>query len=262
MLVALFLALIGLGAPQNATSSSVVPMDFRQIVELADLAFAGDVESVIGEWTPSHSMIITKVRFANVSMAIGDIPKIGLVLSLRGGQVGSARVIVPGQPEFKLGERYVVLCRGEPNPNHSRYMPVVGLWQGVFSVEKGGAVRSYDGMPIVSMEGDRLVAVSEKREPSEVNRDIATSTKVGSPAPFDSIYSDARDRTMIPVPSTPPLHGMATKADVPRVKGSSPSRRVRYSREPVRILPRLSDPGTRMREGEFLAVIRRLSNRR
>ena len=244
--------------PSRAFPATVIPMDFRQLVDLSGLVFAGTVTSVEGDWTPSHGQIITKVHFESISIAKGNRPN-KLTLNLLGGQVGSARMLVPGQPQFVVGKRYVVLSFPDMGSDRNQYLPVVGLWQGIFSVdEHSGMVRNSDGMALVGLEGDNLVMVDESvNPPPAVQSDIAARGAESTdslPIPH-AVRSDRQPVIVLATPGGPPPTSAHRDQPTP-----SPQRQpIRFSRHPIKILPRSLDPGKRIREGEFLDIVRRLA---
>src|SRR6267378_3614047 len=111
--------------PQSLEASTVIPMDLRQCVEYSGLAFAGTVSGIKPEYTPSHSTIVTRVTFSHIAVAKGEHPDSTLIMTLEGGRVGSVETLVPGQPQFEMGRRYVLLVDADLGSADNSYLPVI-----------------------------------------------------------------------------------------------------------------------------------------
>ena len=109
---------------------------FDEMIEKADIIFAGKVTDQQSRFSPKGKMILTDVTFhverhifmkdEYVSASEGVI-----VLTFAGGTVGDKNIRIPDVPTFKTGERYLIFARMD---GKSYVSPVIGRFQGKFDI--------------------------------------------------------------------------------------------------------------------------------
>lgn len=129
-LLALMVTSLLLGRPAAATV--VLPMDFDTQCASAARIFVGTVRAVESRRNPAAPRYFeTLVRFAVDEVVAGDA-EAEITLRFAGGTIGDERQSIDGMPEFRVGERYVVLAdRDDDSPLVS---PLVGFNQGLYRV--------------------------------------------------------------------------------------------------------------------------------
>lgn len=101
-------------------------------------------------------LIRTRVTFDRLTGLKGGDPGPALALTFAGGRVGRRFVRVPGMPEYRLGERYVLFVAEDRDP----LCPVVGWTQGTYRLAPDpatGAESVFDaaGRPVYGFEEGR-----------------------------------------------------------------------------------------------------------
>jgi hypothetical protein len=140
-----FCAVLGAGV---ASSTTVIPPTFDQLVSNAQLIFVGEVANVHSIWeaTPRGGRSIVSI----VTLRVEDVWKgsVGSMTQLEflGGEVDGMVMEVVGMPTFRLGQRDVLFV-GETVRQAS---PLVGFMHGRFRVERNSVsgvdrVRTFDG---------------------------------------------------------------------------------------------------------------------
>jgi len=148
-----------------ARATTVLPADLHTCVRLAGVAFAGTVSAKSVEQL--ETTIVTHVHFTDVKFVKGA-PKLGGTrLALNGGVVGNRRVFSSGEPEFEIGKRYIVLAYGDFGSPRNSYLPIVGLFQGFFQLERDTrhgrtVVFDWAKRPVVRVDGHRLVVTGPR----------------------------------------------------------------------------------------------------
>lgn len=166
-----------------------------------------------------NEQVVTEVRFSDVKLARGRSPDV--TVTLFGGVVDGKEYGVIGMPRFELGQRYIILAADVGTPSNS-YMPIIGLTQGVFRI-----------MP-------------EPRH-GPIVHDLAGRPLTGIQGSHIGVLD--RDQKDDGVDKRPPrvriVYGYNKNKDV-----SEPA---------FEIYPPALDPGTRVKEDEFLRAVERLS---
>ena len=153
-------ALIG-GSVAHATLVS--PMPPKKLWSVAGYIFSGTVTSVRAERIPGT--IVSKVVFKNLHQVKGPSLPDSAALTLEGGIVGNEFISVDGQPGFNVGQRYIVLVSKDLGSGGS-HMPIIGLWQGCYSVRNDSTVWSGHGRPVVDLTPEKVtVAVPDSLRP-------------------------------------------------------------------------------------------------
>jgi hypothetical protein len=123
VLLVIYLIPVALGA------TVIVPAEFREIVNGADIIAYGRVSDTTVEMSDDRKVVDTLV-----TMQVGTYLKGGpgetLMFKVPGGQVGRFRNVMVGAPQFAAGEEAVVFL----NVRGSGLPIVFGLNQGVFRV--------------------------------------------------------------------------------------------------------------------------------
>ena len=115
-----------LAAP--AAAGEVVRRDFPDLVARAEQIVIGTV-TAIREAPDASGAPETLVTLADLSVLKGEVgPE--LTLHFYGGQAGGVAVRIADMPTFTVGERDVLFVAGNP----TAICPLVGIWQGRFSV--------------------------------------------------------------------------------------------------------------------------------
>jgi hypothetical protein len=123
-------------APAALRATVIVPAEFREIVNGADIIAYGRVAATTAGWTEDRKQIETFVTLQVATYLKGG-PGETLTFKVPGGQVGRYRNVMVGAPQFAEGEEAVVFLNTQ-----SGGRPVVfGLNQGVFRVRFDGQTR-------------------------------------------------------------------------------------------------------------------------
>jgi hypothetical protein len=220
-----------------ARASSVVPVNLNTALRMAGAAFGGTVSRIDAQWNANHSTIVSTVTFADLEFAKGT-PRTTISLRLQGGQVGSQGIDVEGQPRFKLGAKYVVLTEKDLGSAANSFLPIVGLYQGVFPVDSDSisqrlVVHDWKWRPVVAIRDGHAVVVTR------VLHDTQPTIRI----------HDIRDASGRKVPDSAVQYGRPRHPDL----GSVESRGM-----PIEVLDKQSDPGSRMTMKEFLNALRQL----
>ena len=138
----------------------------RRASEIATLAFAGTVEGASTERIDGH--VVTHFHFSRLKVAKGSHLGNRLTLHMAGGVYQGRRSWTLGQPEFRIGRRYVVMLEKDFGSIENLYMPIIGIYQGFFPIDTDPAtghevVHDWDGRPIVAISGGHFVSVHRSR---------------------------------------------------------------------------------------------------
>jgi hypothetical protein len=205
-------------------SSTVVPVSLARMVHIAGFVFGGTVSSI--EYSSDRGSVIAHVHFRDLQLVKGAAQGKGLTLR--------SNISIGSQARFRVGGRYVILAVSDLGSARNSYIPIVGLYQGYFPVDSDSVVHNSHGWPVAEVRGGRIVLVAphvEQQRPSVRIHDARDGE--GRPIP-DSILQPAR---------TPPD------------RYSSPG-------SPEEVIRHEADPGTRVTEGEFLAILHGLDSQK
>jgi hypothetical protein len=111
--------------------------------------------------TPAgRARIYTTFRFEVESVLAGAAPARALALPVIGGTLGDRRLVVPGTPEFRPGDRCLLLLDAEDG-----WTGLAGWTQGVFRVRPGSSgadrVHLHDGTPVAGFRDGRVLGGTE-----------------------------------------------------------------------------------------------------
>ena len=158
--VLLLTALCTWSHPAHATS--VTEFTFTDLVAQADVIAVGTVTNISEQWDAEKKAPLTLVTFSNLTAVKGS-PGSSFTLEFLGGTMPNGLVMmIPGVPQFTVGEKAVVFSAG----NHRDFCPLVGIWQGVLRVvtdpQRGvETVSDNFRVPVMKIEGGKFV----KRSP-------------------------------------------------------------------------------------------------
>jgi hypothetical protein len=144
-----------------ALASSVQIPGPRIMIQTAGVAFAGTVSRITGERDSATGAVLTRVLFRDLKGIKGPVSGDSIALRLAGGTFGSRRMFVPGQPEFALSKRYVILAGAGLGSRADMFIPIVAMHGGFFPVERdtsrqGEFVHDYKHRPLIRVEADRV----------------------------------------------------------------------------------------------------------
>ena len=109
---------------------------FDEMIERADIIFAGKVTDQQCRYGPKGKMIFTDISF-KVERIIFIKDKYAtaseeeIILTFAGGEIGDNNIRIPDVPSFKSGERYLIFARLDGKTYVS---PVIGRFQGKFDI--------------------------------------------------------------------------------------------------------------------------------
>lgn len=214
--------------------ASVIPMTLAEVTHASGFIFAGTVRSLDSGTLPGVGPI-TRVTFTDLDVIRGETKGGRLVLTIRGGVRRNLVDMVADLQSFGTGERYIVFA-GDLGSAANSYDPIVGGPQGLYRVRRasGGApdtVFDAEWRPVTRAAGDEATVF-----------DVAT---------YDAALREAaRDTEGIRIiqPQDNPRRSHPEAIPAGRIVSV---RRV--------VPPAVPDPGTRVTEAEFLAVVRELA---
>jgi hypothetical protein len=211
---------VSLLCPQRSLALTGIGSTPQRMKQDAGYVFAGTVLRSVAQKV--RGRILTRVTFGDLRFAKGG-PADTLCLTLEGGTVGDELVVVDGQPTFLGGVRYIVFASADLGSPSPWYLPVVGMGYGRFQVVSDSLTGRQQ---ILNAGGMPVVAVSERR---------FTVVQLDSMVPARYLE---RQRTIV-------RHDPAYFAKM-REEGAVPTLQLMEE----------EDPGTRITEEEFLAVVR------
>ena len=142
--------------------------EFLDLVRRADVIFAGTVSDA--QCTRVPAGIVTRITFKRLAYVKGSGPEDSLIVRRDGGTLGAETTLSDDQPGFCVGERCVLLAKGDPGSPRNGYTPFAGVSEAVFrlfedSPKKKPVVHTSTGTPVGAVTGGRLVlAVDENAE--------------------------------------------------------------------------------------------------
>jgi hypothetical protein len=140
-------AVLGPLRSASVSATTVVEQDLPTLCNEANMAFVGTVTRTSSRWADAEQRRMeTLVTFAQIVPLLGD-PGEEITLRFPGGEIDGIREEVAGLPRFRIGDRAVLLVRGDGGVS-----PIVGFHQGFFPVVDGP-----DG-PMVSNLAQRLMS--------------------------------------------------------------------------------------------------------
>ncbi len=140
-----------------ARGSSVLPMNLQEAAGQASRVVVGRIQSITSYRDAQAGLIKSRIDVAETRSLSGA--GLGTVtFEMAGGSVGDLRQWIAGFPDFQVGDHVVLFLAGE---TATPFGPTVGLWQGVFFVERDGAgvetVVDHVRRPITEIRGGEAV---------------------------------------------------------------------------------------------------------
>jgi hypothetical protein len=159
--VAFTLAIMILLGLSDAVQATVLEKkSFEDLVVQSELAAVGRVFNVESHPTPDGRYAYTYVTVGELEVLKGTYRQPVITLRMDGGPQGNGKLlVVPGIPNFQVGEKVVLFVRG----NGQRICPLVGWEQGLLRVvrdQRSGQeiLKTSDGLKIRAVEkGDFVV---------------------------------------------------------------------------------------------------------
>ncbi len=199
----LFLLLAG-----TLAASTVLPVNFARLSRSAHHVVAGRVTSITADKDPATGYIFSKVTLS-VSEAVPS-SLVGREYSFRmiGGELDGKRLYIAGFPRFQTGEKVVLFLNSQTS---SVFGPTIGLWQGVFFVEKDAStgaetVTDYKRRPIIGVRDRQLLRGAPREKVSSTDLTIGGGAASGSPANSlrtSEFFEQIRVHRAMPVASVP-----------------------------------------------------------
>ena len=126
-------AICAVFALQTAQATTVIPPNFDELVDQAQIIFQGTVTDTQSQWAGEggNRRIVTYVTF-KVDDAIKGDPGASYTLRMLGGTVDGQTMEVTDAPKFKVGDRDIVFVEN----NGSQFIPLVGIMHGRFRVKQ------------------------------------------------------------------------------------------------------------------------------
>lgn len=111
-------------------ASTVRAMNLEQMTDRADMIFTGRVASLRADWNAERTRIYTYVTFEVDDYLKGGNGADIATVRLLGGKVGRYVSLLPGTPQFGIGEEVLLFCAGR----QARIPSVLGLSLGKFTI--------------------------------------------------------------------------------------------------------------------------------
>ena len=159
MMMAVARFVLILFATLTLSASTVVRVDVGQLSQMAIAIVGGRVINITAEKNPDNGYIYSDVTL-QVSHAIpSNLAGRKYQFRMVGGELNGKRLHIAGFPRFQVGEDVVLFLNSRPA---DVFGPTVGLWQGVFFVERDAAtgkqtVTDYQHRPILDVRDYRFV---------------------------------------------------------------------------------------------------------
>jgi len=172
-LPAIILACVA-GLPGVGFSTVVRELSFEDLCTMANIVFSGTVTEASSYQVP-HGPIVTEYAFDGLRIAKGSHEQRQLTLRIMGGTLPGSSVHsqVLGMSRLKVGVRYVVFAEDDLGSSANSFLPILGLQQGLFSVDVDGASAGC----VVDGSGRRVIGVDAGRLVVEVKPDDSTQSE-------------------------------------------------------------------------------------
>jgi hypothetical protein len=154
-------ALLLLLPATEAAASTVLAMSLEEMSERAETIFVGRVAGSRADWNAERTRIYTYVTFDVSRYLKGGSDSRVATVRLLGGRVGPYLAMVPGAPQFDVGEEVLLFCAG----SGARIPTVLGLSLGKFTVATDAS-----GEKIVKRDISSLMLAdhrTDSRKPSD-----------------------------------------------------------------------------------------------
>ena len=151
-LLAVLLAALPLSA------SSVVPVDFSLLSQLANQVVGGRITEIPASRDGDNGYIYSDVKALVSHSNPGGWVSCEYIFRMIGGELDGKSLYITDLPRMKVDNSVVLFLGDDPS---SVFGPTVGLWQGVFFVESDGAgretVTDHQRQPVVGVRDKQLL---------------------------------------------------------------------------------------------------------
>jgi len=142
-----------------AAASTVVAMDFVDISRSARHVIGGRITSVVSEQDPLSGYIYSTVAVAVIEAEPAEYAGREYKFRMIGGRAGDKTLAISDFPQLQRDQGIVLFLQGE---TATVFGPTVGLWQGVFFVERDGssgqeAITDYQGRRVLGVRNRQLI---------------------------------------------------------------------------------------------------------
>lgn len=145
-------------------STTIVPVDFMDLVTESEIIFTGTVVNVEAQWG-MNGRIYTNITFDNLQIIKGIHPENTIVMELAGGIIGEYHSKVAGMPEFQVGGKHLIFLKG----NRKYICPIVGWGQGKFNIVLDRTtgteiILDDNNNPVTGIEGNMIMRAQRPAE--------------------------------------------------------------------------------------------------
>ncbi len=147
-------------------ATTVVKLDFGQLSRMAANVVAGKIVSVATDVDPETGYIYSNVEIALSKSSTSSLMAKTFSFRMVGGEVGGKRLYIAGMPRFEQGQEVVLFLAGQ---TATSLTPTVGLWQGIFYVERDAAsgttaIVDHQHRPVQAVRDGRLVRGADEKK--------------------------------------------------------------------------------------------------
>lgn len=140
-------------------ATTVVKLDFEQLSRMATNVVAGKIVNITPEVDPDTGFIFSNVEIALTKSAASNFLPGRFTFRMVGGETDTKRLYIAGMPQFHQGEEVVLFLSKQ---TRAAITPTVGLWQGIFYVERdsatgGSSIVDHQHRPVKAVRDGRLV---------------------------------------------------------------------------------------------------------
>lgn len=151
--LALFLGILSVLLGCNTTYATILkPLNMAKLVEKSSLIIEGQVSDIRSAWNKNQTMIVTEIDITLApenAVLKGEQGNNTVTLKLWGGTVSDRTTIVLGNPSFSLNENVLLFLRPGRHGDFNGFLRLVGMAQGKYRVENGGAKRDLRNIAFV-----------------------------------------------------------------------------------------------------------------
>jgi len=116
----------------TASPVSVLPISEEELARRAEIIAVGEVEDVVSSFDEGHKTIYTFVKLRVTELIKGETDDGYVILRQMGGTVGKETVLVPGAPEYEIGDEVLVFA----GPlGDTGFYGVLGIFYGKYDIE-------------------------------------------------------------------------------------------------------------------------------
>ena len=136
------------------TASTVLPVDFAQLSEMAHHVVAGEIVEITPSRDEKTGHIFSDVTILVSHSSPGSLAGHRYTFRMIGGEIDGKRLVIADFPQFKLNEKVVLFLH---DTTSTVFGPTIGLWQGVFFVNEDAAVSDHLYRPVVGVKKDQIL---------------------------------------------------------------------------------------------------------